>query len=292
MQFIGRWHNRGQLAIHTLAIAVIIASLGVITTFAIWGDAADEFINGKRPSPFYGVLVDADILDDYQFVFGIAHNSGDTLATTRSALSHGADVIEIDVDLLNGQLISTHDTPWSQFGGSFFRGPTLEQAWNASRDADVVQLDLKQATPVFIDQLFAFLERHQDDERIVIVSTRDVPTLYRLELRAPWVFRFLSIGNQTQLELLVNNTRLADMIDGVTLRQNLVNEQSMARLGELQVIVIAWTVNDLLRMNELVRLGVDGIATDNLALLELLGGEGSAKQRLTRPGGPQPLSSG
>jgi hypothetical protein len=36
-------------------------------------------------------------------------------------------------------------------------------------------------------------------------------------------------------------------------------------------------------MNELVRLGVDGIATDNLALLELLGRAGSAEQRLIRP---------
>jgi glycerophosphoryl diester phosphodiesterase len=272
--------------VQAVAILVIVSSLGVILTFAIWGDAADEFINGKRPSPYYGVLVDADILDDYQFVFGVAHNSGDTLASTRAALKHGADVIEIDVDLLNGRLISTHDTPLPQIGGGFFRGPTLEQAWKASGDADVVQLDLKQASPVFIDQLFAFLERHQNDDRRVIVSTRDVPTLYRMQYRAPWVFRFLSIGSQAQLERLLNDESLSAVIDGVTLRQNLVNEQSMKRLGEIDALVIAWTVNDLLRMNELVRLGVGGIATDNLALLELLGDEGSAEQRLIRPDVP------
>jgi glycerophosphoryl diester phosphodiesterase len=263
------------------AVVTIIASSSVIVAFLVWGDAADEFINGKRPSPFYGLLLDANMLDDYGMVFGIAHNSGDTLATTRSALAHGADVIEIDVDMLNGRLISTHDTPLPRIGGGFFRGPTLEQAWQASAEADVVQLDLKRSTPAFLALLFAFLDQHQDDnDRMVIVSTRDVPTLYRLRLHAPQVYRFLSIGSQAQLERLENDADLIALTDGVTIRQNLVNEQSMGRLREMNVVVIAWTVNDLVRANELVRFGVDGIVTDNLAIVELLGRTGSSQERL------------
>jgi len=40
--------------------------------------------------------------------------------------------------------------------------------------------------------------------------------------------------------------------------------------GEAQVVVLAaerWTVNDSEGFNQLVRLGVDGITTDNLAIL-------------------------
>ena len=35
-------------------------------------------------------------------------------------------------------------------------------------------------------------------------------------------------------------------------------------------MVIAWTVNDLARVNLLVEMGVAGITTDNLAILELI----------------------
>jgi len=49
-----------------------------------------------------------------------------------------------------------------------------------------------------------------------------------------------------------------------------------------QVYVLAWTVNDLTRVNELVRLGVDAMTTDNLAIMELLGGQRRGERLLVR----------
>ena len=43
-----------------------------------------------------------------------------------------------------------------------------------------------------------------------------------------------------------------------------------------------WTVNDLEWMNALMALGVDGITTDNLAVMELLGGQSGGTTRWTR----------
>jgi len=39
-------------------------------------------------------------------------------------------------------------------------------------------------------------------------------------------------------------------------------------------------VNDLERANELIRMGVDGITSDNLAIVSLFGGEAQGKQEL------------
>jgi glycerophosphoryl diester phosphodiesterase len=37
-----------------------------------------------------------------------------------------------------------------------------------------------------------------------------------------------------------------------------------------KLVILAWTVNDSERFNQLVRLGVDGITTANLAILRAL----------------------
>ncbi len=45
----------------------------------------------------------------------------------------------------------------------------------------------------------------------------------------------------------------------------------VAWLRQHKLLVLAWTVNDGQRFNELVRLGVNGITTANLAILRALG---------------------
>jgi hypothetical protein len=51
-----------------------------------------------------------------------------------------------------------------------------------------------------------------------------------------------------------------------------------------KLVILAWTVNDSGTFNQLVRLGVDGITTDNLAILRALGRPVSGTG-ITRPGG-------
>lgn len=252
------------------SVATICASLGLIGFFIVKADEAEERLSGHRPIYFSGQL-DADLLADYGPVFAVGHNSGATLKTTRQAIASGADVIEIDVAAMNGRLVSAHAPPIALVGPQVFRGPTLEAVWRAAADASVIQLDLKEATPAFRRLLFAFLDEHAG-ERTVIVATADVITLQLLREKFPAVLRFLSVPDMTRLQSLSADADLIAAIDGVTIRYQLVNAESVSRLKALGLIVVAWTVNDLTRVNEFVGLGVDGISTDNLAIMSLLGG--------------------
>jgi len=41
-------------------------------------------------------------------------------------------------------------------------------------------------------------------------------------------------------------------------------------MHQRRLLVLAWTVNDGQRLNELIRLGIDGVTTANLAILQAL----------------------
>jgi glycerophosphoryl diester phosphodiesterase len=60
-------------------------------------------------------------------------------------------------------------------------------------------------------------------------------------------------------------------VGGVSVFQGLVDASLVAWVHQHKLVVLAWTVNDGQRMNELARLGVDGITTANLAILQALG---------------------
>ncbi len=105
-----------------LVIAIAVLLLVVFIFFASWGE---EFTSGRIPTQFHARLEREGLLDDYQRVFGVAHNSGGTVAATTEALTHGVDVIEIDVVSLNGTLYSAHVPPLPLVGSRFFRGPSL-----------------------------------------------------------------------------------------------------------------------------------------------------------------------
>jgi glycerophosphoryl diester phosphodiesterase len=266
------------------AVIVILASVTLIGFLIFWQDIAEEMTTGRRPTQFNGPL-DADLLDDYGLVFSVGHNSGGTLAATRQALKNGADVIEIDVASLDGQLVSAHFPPLPIVGRRVFRGPTLEEVWRASTAADVIKLDLKESSPQFRALLFAFLNSRQD-ERQIIVSSRDPVTLSLLMHQAPSAFRFLSVPDQATLDRVYRDYDLNATIEGVSIRQSLLEAESATQLRALGLIIVAWTVNDLTRVNELVRLGVDGITTDNLAIMKLLGGERNGERRLSEHRSP------
>jgi len=102
-----RWIHRLVVA---AALLVIVFSAALLAVFLFWEEIAEEITTGRRPTQFRGELA-ADLLDDYGAVFVVGHNSGGTIAATRQALDHGADVIEIDVASLDGTLVSAHFPP-------------------------------------------------------------------------------------------------------------------------------------------------------------------------------------
>lgn len=250
----------------SLAVTVLAVALLALAIFR--EDLFEIFTSGKEPRLFFDPN-DAEQVELLRRTFGVAHNSGDSLAAARRALRAGADVIEVDVVSLGGELYAGHDSPLPLVGPRVFRGPRLAEVWEIARAADYVKLDLKESSPQYLSAVVAFL-REREAER-VIVSSRELASLEFLARELPHVVLLLSVPTASRLEALRADTRALAVIDGVTLRHTLLDEDSARWFEERGLLVFVWTVNDFSRVAALVRGGVDGVTTDNLAILTFLG---------------------
>jgi hypothetical protein len=248
-------------------VLVIALAVGVIVA---WPHA--RRYTGAAPSPqFYQkIQTEPALAQDYRRVLGVAHNAGDNLGTLAKALRYGADVIEINVISARGQLMAGRNQPLPRLHRQLFRGPTLAEAWDHAAAADIVTLDLKQTDRGFLDDLVAFLTPRARSGRVMI-SSGDQGALLYLHDRLPDVTLLFSMGWPDAVHQLQSDPALQQAIGGVSVFQGLVDANLVTWLHQHKLQIVAWTVNDSQRFNQLVRLGVDGITTDNLAILKALG---------------------
>jgi glycerophosphoryl diester phosphodiesterase len=151
-----------------------------------------------------------------------------------------------------------------------FRGPTLAQAWQYTSAAPKVKLDLKQSDQRFLDALVAFLHEHGGDPGRVLVTSPDVDALHYLQSRLPGVTLLFSANGPDAVRRLRADTQLQGAIGGVSVFQGLVDANLVQWAHARHLLVLAWTVDDAARLDQLVRLGVDGVTTANLAVLRAL----------------------
>ncbi|MFO8010805.1 MAG: glycerophosphodiester phosphodiesterase [Dehalococcoidia bacterium] len=261
-----------RLAVISASIIVILANVAALVILFTFDSESAQFISGGNPRQFHEEL-QVDLLDDYGEVLGIAHNSGNKIRSTIEALAYGADIIEIDVVLVQGQLHAAHWSPFRFIGDRLFRGPTLAEVWGAAAQADMIKLDLKDSSTEMVNKLVEFLDdRRRAKEKIIVVSEKP-EILALMAQRTPKVIRMLSVSDEYVLLDLLEDEDLQAVIDGVSVNHSLLTVDIIASLKERGLIVFAWTVNDPARMNELVKYGVDGITTDNLAILDLFGAQ-------------------
>lgn len=264
-----------RTGIAVVAVLTLTGSLGMIGTFILDPDGSEEFTVSRRPALYHEVFDNSQRAfseQRYEEVIGSAHNSGGRIEATVEAIIFGADVIEADVISINGQLYAGHDPILPLVGDWFFRGPTLEQVWAASYRTDGFKLDLKETSPAFVDLVVDFINSRRPG-RDIAVASRSIEVLRSIQERAPRAIRLLSVPDEATFAQLQQDERMQAAIDGVTIRESLVDADKMRWFEEHEIGVFAWTVNDLERVNELMRLGVDGITSDNLAILALLGGQ-------------------
>jgi hypothetical protein len=251
--------------------ALIIANLLFLGVVLVWPDGVSRLTAGVIP-PHYVSDFDADPLDNYNGTHGIAHNSGDSVDKIIRAVGAGAHGIEIDVILYRGDLYARHNLPVTVFGEFGFRPVTLAEAWEAA-ETELVQLDLKSTTPTFLARVVSFLEAHENDQRIVLVSSWDPQVLAYFQEHVPWVGRLLSIGSVEDYESFVGGLARYEstgLLNGVTIQHELLERSVVTLLQEHGLLTFAWTVEHLSRVNELTMLGVDAIVTDDLAILSLI----------------------
>lgn len=277
---VRRYARRVGATLHGAIVAAAVATLA-LSGWVLWilvfePERAERLTAGVSPRRFFREVgldgLDGDLLDAYAGVFAIAHNAGDSIATTRTALERGVDVIEIDVVSLDGRLYAAHDSPHRWYSSFVFRGPSLAQVWRETAGAAAVKLDLKESDPRYVDRVMGFVWANGEGRR-VIVASRDPGVLEAFAGRLPSVYRLLSIGSERELEAPRDDPATMASIDGVTIRATLLDAEAVAWFGERRLLVMAWTVDRLGRANDLVGWGVDGITTNNLAIARLLGSD-------------------
>jgi glycerophosphoryl diester phosphodiesterase len=131
------------------------------------------------------------------------------------------------------------------------------------------RLRWEQSDHQFLDDLVAFLAPRAKSRRVMI-SSGDPGALLYLHSRLPDVTMLFSVNNPDAPRQLQSDPALRKAIGGVSVYQGLVDASLVAWVHQHKLLILAWTVNDGQRMNELVRLGVDGITTANLAILRAL----------------------
>jgi len=228
------------------------------------------YTGAAPPAQFYQkVQPDPALAGDYPRVLGVAHNAGNNLQTLAAAERYGADVIEIDVISARGQLVAGRDQPFPWLARQLFRGPTLVQAWDRAAAAGIVKLDLMQTDRGFLNDLVAFLAPRAGS-RQVMISSRDQDALLYLHSRLPDVTLLFSVAGPDAVHQLQSDPALQKAIGGVSVFQGLVDANLVTWVHRHKLLILAWTVNDSQRLNQLVSLGVDGITTANLAILRVL----------------------
>lgn len=224
----------------------------------------------------------------------IAHRGGaasapeNTIPAFERGIADGADWIEIDVqETADGVVIVTHDSDFmKQAGnplkvwdatfddlaeidmGSWFdpafadaRVPTLDEVLELSRDRAGVLIELKYyGHDVALETRVAELVEAADMSGQVAVMSLKYEGVEKMRaLRPDWragVLAARAVGDLTALET-----------DFIAVNTGQVSQRLIASAEDRGKDVYAWTVNDPVTMSRMISMGVDGLITDDPALV-------------------------
>jgi hypothetical protein len=180
----------------------------------------------------------------------IAHNAGDAPSTIAQAVSHHAQVVEIDTVEASGQLRARHDVSPRSVNDVVNRSQTAGSAWTSAGTPGIL-LDLKTSGPATAE---------------LVTNPHMLDTLAATSPRA---LRLLSIATTETL-----TTFLAQPIDpsiqGVGVAAALLDFITVHTLHQKHLWIQAWTVDTMSRVDALAQLGVNGINTNSLPILSAL----------------------
>lgn len=226
-----------------------------------------RWLDWLREKPILFHRRDGEISAGLSQAFSIAHNAGDALDTAQQALGHGADIIEIDAMTRSGRLVAGHPRHAWIFSRTFLWTIELEAAWGVAARGQVVKLDLKESSAAYRRKLFAFLRDHR--ETPVFAVTRDVALLQSLARETPWVGRVLSV-TKDGLRAAKADPAVPALIDGISGHPDRFGPDTVNWLRKHHLVSMSSVVNSVRQADDLLCRGVNGIITDNLALIEAI----------------------
>ena len=202
--------------------------------------------------------------------FLVAHRAGNDLSRLREVEQLGVALVEADVRLWRGRLEVRHlktvgPVPllWDRWklANPFAPRLVLPALLAAAHRDTELMLDLKGRNPKLARLVLAALP----PGRSLTVCARS-PRLLAPFVGRPGVRVFQSAGSQRQVRALLRRPH-AFQLDGVAVHERLLDERSVAELRRRCSLVLSWPVNSLERARELAAIGVDGLISDDPALL-------------------------
>ncbi|MDH4103243.1 MAG: glycerophosphodiester phosphodiesterase [Thermoleophilia bacterium] len=202
--------------------------------------------------------------------FLVAHRAGNYLADLKAAEQLGVGQIEADVRLHRGKLEVRHlktigplPILWDRWKLAAPWHPRLQlhELLSALAPETDLLLDLKgprkELGTRVLDAIRPYLGER--DFTVCARSWRVLETFAGLSVR-----RVHSVGSARQLRRL--QLRFAgERLDGISIHERLLDRDSVASLRVIADVIMTWPVNVPERARELVRLGVDGLITDDVA---------------------------
>lgn len=211
------------------------------------------------------------------------HVLGNTMESFHKAVQLGVDVIEFDVVMCSDGLLCHHD-PVFEETGEWLASITMQQACKRLGSVHP-SLDQMLRDPVLLK---SGVQLYFDLKHTNIVR----PTMRAIEkavVKYGWVASRIIVASFTLMDLLEVNAfrnaitelkglKTAAIIDGIPLAlardfealecyavsvgKTCAQPDFIADCKRRQIKLWAWTVNSRVMVNELIRLGVDGICTD------------------------------
>lgn len=213
--------------------------------------------------------------EDAAWPLTVAHRAGNHLDRLPAASSLGVDLIEVDVWLYRGRLEARHAKTlgpipllwdrwrlWPPWTRRLRLAEVLRAA--ASHDSELM-LDIKSSDRRLPAALIAELDAEAPG-RPFTASSQQWHQLAALEGQ-PGARLVYSVGSEQMLQALPEATA-AHRLDGVAIRQTLLDAGRVAQLLRLAPLLFAWTVNDPADRDRLLAWGVNGVISDDLALLQ------------------------
>lgn len=241
----------------------------------------------------------------------IAHRGGAllrpeaTLLAFEHAMVVGADVLEMDVhSTADGVIVVIHDDTvdrttdgsgavsdmtfaelrmldaghdFSADGGQTFpyRGmgivvPSLDEVLAAFPDRYYL-LEIKQSEPPIVDAVLAILADHAVEERVVLASFDDA-TIETVRTANPSLFTAMSAAEMAEFLQMLDSPDYQPPCRFLQSPWDISSQEFIDRAHALGMKVHPWTVNTSAAMSDMIGRGVDGLMTDDPALLEQVAG--------------------
>ena len=200
----------------------------------------------------------------------VAHGGGNSLDRAREFLGDGADYLEVDLWVHEGQFEARHERRLRWL-------PLLIEKWYLRRVPSAryglrelleeskgrgagIFLDLKNGGSGAATLLRRMLAANPHPDRIV-ASSQQWATLRAIREMLPEIDAFYSIDVRAKLELFLSVADRDTRPRGVSCRHSLLTKRIIDTLHDRGMLVVAWTVDDEERARELVSWGIDGLTT-------------------------------